>query len=107
MPIYEYQCQSCEHKLEALQKIADALLTDCPACEKPDLKKQVTAAAFKLTGTGWYETDFKNSGKKEVKGAKEGKSSEGDSKPAEKSAPSPVKNEKSGGASDSSTSASA
>lgn len=65
MPIYEYQCQDCGHNMEALQKIADAPLVDCPACGKPGLKKQVTAAAFKLTGTGWYETDFKNSGKKE------------------------------------------
>ena len=46
--------------MEALQKMADAPLTDCPACRQPGLKKQVTAAAFKLKGTGWYETDFKN-----------------------------------------------
>ena len=64
MPIYEYQCQACGHNLEALQKISDAPLVDCPACGQSELKKQVTAAAFKLTGTGWYETDFKNSGKK-------------------------------------------
>ncbi len=69
MPIYEYQCQSCEHQFEALQKIADAPLVDCPVCGKPELKKLVTAAAFKLTGTGWYETDFKNSGKPAAKSA--------------------------------------
>lgn len=50
--------------MEALQKMSDPKLTDCPSCEAPALKKQVTAAAFKLKGTGWYETDFKNSGKK-------------------------------------------
>lgn len=50
--------------MEALQKMSDPKLTDCPQCEAPALKKQVTAAAFKLKGTGWYETDFKNSGKK-------------------------------------------
>ncbi len=44
--------------------MSDPRLTDCPACEKPALQKQLTAAAFKLKGTGWYETDFKNSGKK-------------------------------------------
>lgn len=63
MPIYQYRCAECGHSLEALQKMSDPKLTDCPACEAPALTKQLTAAAFKLKGTGWYETDFKNSGK--------------------------------------------
>lgn len=46
--------------MEALQKMADPVLVDCPKCGQAGLKKQVTAAAFKLKGTGWYETDFKN-----------------------------------------------
>lgn len=50
--------------MEALQKMSDPVLTDCPACKQPALRKQLTAAAFQLKGTGWYETDFKNSGKK-------------------------------------------
>jgi len=64
MPIYQYQCTDCGHQMEALQKMSDPKLIDCPQCDAPALKKQVTAAAFKLKGTGWYETDFKNSGKK-------------------------------------------
>ena len=60
MPIYAYQCQGCGHKLDKIQRISDAPLTDCPQCSQPSLKKQITAASFKLTGTGWYETDFKN-----------------------------------------------
>ena len=60
MPIYQYRCQMCGHSMEALQKMADAPLSKCPACGEEALKKQVTAAAFKLKGTGWYETDFKN-----------------------------------------------
>ena len=63
MPIYEYQCQNCGHEMEALQKMADAPLTRCPACNEDSLKKLVSAAAFKLTGSGWYETDFKNNNK--------------------------------------------
>lgn len=63
MPIYEYQCQSCDHKMEALQKMADDPLKTCPACEQDSLKKLISAAAFKLKGSGWYETDFKNNGK--------------------------------------------
>lgn len=64
MPIYEYVCQSCGHQHEALQKLSDAPLTDCPACQEAALVKQVSAAGFRLKGGGWYETDFKGSGKK-------------------------------------------
>ena len=64
MPIYEYRCASCGHELEALQKLRDAPLTDCPACHKAELKKRVSAAGFQLKGSGWYVTDFRNSGAK-------------------------------------------
>lgn len=78
MPIYEYMCQSCQHSMEALQKMSDAPLVDCPECGKPSLKKQVTAAAFKLKGGGWYETDFKNNGQKpKADGKAESKASAG------------------------------
>lgn len=60
MPIYEYRCDECEHQLEILQKISDAPATTCPDCGKDGLRKLVSAAAFKLKGTGWYETDFKD-----------------------------------------------
>jgi putative FmdB family regulatory protein len=66
MPIYEYQCQACQKQIEALQKINDAPLIDCPQCGKPALKKQVSAAAFRLKGGGWYETDFKTGNKKKL-----------------------------------------
>ena len=69
MPIYEYGCtiDSCGHELEALQKMADEPLLYCPACGEASLKKKISAAAFRLKGSGWYETDFKNSGKKDDK----------------------------------------
>lgn len=60
MPIYAYRCESCGHAHDALQKISDAPLVDCPACGQPSLKKQVTAAGFQLKGSGWYVTDFRN-----------------------------------------------
>jgi putative FmdB family regulatory protein len=66
MPIYEYQCSKCEHQLEAIQKFSDAPLTDCPACHEPALKKLVSAASFRLKGGGWYETDFKKEGRKQL-----------------------------------------
>lgn len=68
MPIYEYQCESCGHALEALQKLSDAALTQCPACHKSTLKKQISAAGFRLSGGGWYETDFKSGKKKNLAG---------------------------------------
>lgn len=60
MPIYEYQCRACGHHLEALQKISEPALTQCPNCGKPALRKLVSAAGFRLKGSGWYETDFKS-----------------------------------------------
>lgn len=68
MPIYEYQCQACQHQLEALQKISDATLVDCPQCGKAELRKRISAVGFRLKGGGWYETDFKSSGKKNLAG---------------------------------------
>jgi putative FmdB family regulatory protein len=75
MPIYEYQCESCSHGLEALQKLSDAALVDCPACGKASLKKQISAAGFRLSGGGWYETDFKSGKKKNIAGDSSGSSS--------------------------------
>lgn len=66
MPFYEYRCASCGHELEAMQKISDAPLTDCPDCATPTLTKLISAAGFRLKGGGWYETDFKAGSKKNV-----------------------------------------
>ena len=60
MPIYEYLCSSCGNKHEALQKISEDLLVDCPKCDEPSLVKMVTAAGFQLKCGGWYVTDFKD-----------------------------------------------
>jgi putative FmdB family regulatory protein len=66
MPIYEYRCEACGHALEQIQKISDPPLVDCPACGQPTLRKQISAAAFRLKGGGWYETDFKKSNQKNL-----------------------------------------
>ncbi len=60
MPIYEYKCEQCGEQSEKLQKISDPPAQTCPECGQDSLKKLVSAAAFKLKGTGWYETDFKD-----------------------------------------------
>ena len=75
MPIYEYQCESCSHKMEKLQKISDEPLKICPECNKPTLNKLVSAAGFRLKGSGWYETDFKTGKKQNVAGGSDSSSS--------------------------------
>jgi putative FmdB family regulatory protein len=64
MPIYEYRCSSCGHKLEALQKLSDVPLSKCPSCNADALVKLVSAAGFQLKGSGWYATDFKGAAAK-------------------------------------------
>ena len=67
MPIYEYRCASCGNEHEALQKITEPPLTTCPVCHQNTLTKLVSAAGFKLKGSGWYATDFKNGSKPQAK----------------------------------------
>ena len=79
MPIYEYECQKCGHRHEALQKISEDPLTDCPECNASELKKLVSAAGFRLSGNGWYETDFKSNNKKNLTKSDSDSSSAGSS----------------------------
>jgi putative FmdB family regulatory protein len=88
MPIYEYRCGQCGHEFETMQKVSEAPLEVCPACNERALKKKVSAAAFRLKGSGWYETDFKKDKKRNVAGAETGQAadgSSGDSKSSEAS----------------------
>jgi len=63
MPIYQYRCSACGELTELIQKFSDDPLEICPQCGEPELRKQLTAPAFKLKGSGWYVTDFRDSGK--------------------------------------------
>lgn len=78
MPIYEYRCEGCSHELEAMQKFSEPVLTDCPSCGKPLLRKLVSAAGFHLKGSGWYATDFKGGSKKSEKPSEDKPSSASD-----------------------------
>lgn len=75
MPIYEYECAECGHYLDALQKLNDAPLTDCPECGASALARLISAPGFRLKGSGWYETDFKKENRRNLAGDsdKEGK----------------------------------
>lgn len=109
MPIYEYRCESCAHELEALQKISDQPLRDCPNCQTLALRRLISAPSFRLKGDGWYETDFKSeketkrnlAGKSDdAKVAKGGKEEKGSKKSSEDK---PSKKTKSDSKSDSSS----
>ena len=82
MPIYEYQCNACGHELEKIQRMSDAPLTDCPDCDQPELRRLVSAAGFRLKGGGWYETDFKKDGRKNLHDSHAGGKAAGASKDA-------------------------
>ena len=82
MPIYEYACTNCSHTLDALQKMSDDALVDCPECGQPRLKRLISAPRFRLKGKGWYETDFKKDNQRNVvkSDAEPAKSDKSDSK---------------------------
>ncbi len=77
MPIYEYACKSCGHTLDALQKMSDDPLVDCPECGAAELKRLLSAPRFRLKGEGWYETDFKKDNQRNL--------AKGDGEPDKKS----------------------
>ena len=102
MPIYEFECLSCSERFDRLQKLSDPDPDSCPNCGATGVRRRLTAPAFRLSGSGWYETDFKKDGDKkrnlaekseagqsetktsEAKGtdAKSGEAKTGDNKPA-------------------------
>lgn len=87
MPIYEYRCDACSHQLEVLQKLSDPVLSDCPACQQPALKRLISPVGFRLKGGGWYETDFKSGKKRNLADGGKPESKDGgkaESKPAAK-----------------------
>jgi putative FmdB family regulatory protein len=64
MPIYAFECATCGHSFDRLQRLSDADPTVCPACGAESVRRQLTAPSFRLAGSGWYETDFKKEGDK-------------------------------------------
>lgn len=82
MAIYEYRCDSCGHQKEFLQRMSDAPVAECPECGKRTFNRLLNAAGFQLKGTGWYATDFKNTGAKPA--AKQDKSETKQGKPETK-----------------------
>ncbi len=90
MPIYAFECTACGHQFDRLQKMSDPDPTDCPECGATQVKRQLTAPSFRLSGSGWYETDFKKDGDKKrnltEKADAPASSASSDSAPATKAA---------------------
>src|SRR5690606_6985870 len=89
MPIYDFECATCAYRFERLQKLSDSDPTDCPECGKPTVRRRLTAPAFRLSGSGWYETDFKKDGdtKRNLVTKDEASSASSSSEPAKSEAP--------------------
>lgn len=100
MPIYAFACTQCGHHFDRLQKLADPDPDTCPECGEHAIKRQLTAPSFRLSGSGWYETDFKKDSDKKrnlvdgiSSGDKDSGSGKPDAKPSTDSAALPAKPE--------------
>ncbi len=75
MPIYEYECQNCNHQFDLIQKMSEEPVKQCPKCFKNTAVRMISAAGFQLKGAGWYQTDFKDKPKKAANQREENKPS--------------------------------
>lgn len=87
MPIYAFACDACGHQFDRLQKLSDPDPAECPVCGKPAVRRQLTAPSFRLAGGGWYETDFKKDGKRNLAGDAAKPADAKPSEPAKPAAP--------------------
>lgn len=83
MPFYEYRCEACGELHEALEKVSDDPLVECPACGVPALQRLISAPSFRLKGGGWYETDFKSGSKRNLAESAGAESKPTEAKPTE------------------------
>jgi putative FmdB family regulatory protein len=58
MPLYEYECESCNHRFEKIVKYSDPPLDTCPKCGKGPVRKLFSSPAIQFKGSGWYITDY-------------------------------------------------
>ena len=93
MPIYAFACDACGHQFDRLQKLSDPAPDACPECGKPAVRRKLTAPSFRLAGGGWYETDFKKDGKRNLAGdaAKPADARPADAKPSDPAKPAEAK----------------
>ena len=77
MPLYEYECDSCGHRFEVIQKFSDPLVDKCPKCGST-VHKLMSSPAIQFKGSGWYITDYAK--KDSTSATKAGSAKEGNTK---------------------------
>ena len=97
MPIYEYKCSKCGHKIEVIQKMSDQPITVCEKCNG-SMSKVISPAGLMFKGSGWYITDYSSKGKQPSEPSKAIKTQDNvsekkEEKPAETAASTPDKKE--------------
>jgi putative FmdB family regulatory protein len=94
VPLYEYECKSCHHRFEKIQKFSDPMVTTCPDCgQENSVEQLLSAPAVQFKGSGWYVTDYAKksssqgssgaSSNSESRNSESSSSAKSDSKPAE------------------------
>jgi putative FmdB family regulatory protein len=81
MPIYEYQCETCKHTFEALQKFSDEPIVECPRCSAP-VQRLISLPALVFKGGGWYVNEFPSKDRKKGMNGEKG-NGDGSKKKAE------------------------
>jgi putative FmdB family regulatory protein len=80
MPLYEYECDACGKRFEAIRKFSESDLDICSLCGKGPVRRLMSSPAIQFKGTGWYITDYSSKGKA---GSDSSSSPKGDSKKSE------------------------
>jgi putative FmdB family regulatory protein len=91
MPIYEFECLTCSERFDRLQKLSDPDPDSCPQCGATGVRRRLTAPSFRLSGSGWYETDFKKDSDKKRNLVDKGEPAKADAAPAKTADPAPSK----------------
>ncbi|MEW6319558.1 MAG: FmdB family zinc ribbon protein [Acidobacteriota bacterium] len=92
MPLYEYQCDSCAHRFEIIQKFSDPPADTCPTCGGP-VKRLLSSPAIQFKGSGWYITDYARAGKSDGGAASSAANGSTDGAPAAPAAPAETKSD--------------
>lgn len=80
VPIYEYECEKCQHRFEVLQKFNERPLKKCAKCSGR-VHKLLSAPGLVFKGAGWYATDYASAERKQaMKGEKDSGAGNGDKK---------------------------
>ena len=63
MPLYEYECDACGKRFEAIRKFSESEIDVCTLCGKGPVRRLMSSPAIQFKGSGWYITDYSSKGK--------------------------------------------